>query len=129
MFPGGSFRRAGGLPEHVTMSTHALDDAIRRIYTAGGLLNGLLDGSPLADRVAQAIDELDEALRTIQMMAFRSQSGRPDLDGLLAQVTRATVDISQLAEGRHDGPGALLDEAARYLHRARMALMEAQADS
>jgi hypothetical protein len=113
-----------------SLDRNLLHFVVQRIFAAGLLLNSRTDGAQLTERVEQAVAELDEALRSIQLMALRSQPKAVDLDQLLVRLIEASDDVARLAEARReDGPGSPLDETARHLHRARMALMELQVRS
>ena len=117
-------------PPLVAVDVENLEYVVERIFSAGVLLNGRLDGPQLSERVEAVTGELDAALRAIQLMALRTRARSRDLDQLVVTLAEAADDVSELAgEQRHDGPGHYLDEAARHLHRARMCLGEAQEKS
>ena len=103
-------------PPQVTVDVDALDYVLKRIFAAGLLLNGRGDGPQLSQRVKAATGELDEALRAIQRMAFRSRGRMGDLDQLVVRLADATDAMSYLVEARADeGAGHFLDETARHL--------------
>ena len=113
-------------PRQVAVDVDALDFVVERIFAAGLLLNGRGDGPQLAQRVKAVTGELDEALRTIQRMAFRSRGRAEDLDQIVVKLAEVADYVSELAEARNDGAGMKLGEAARSLHHARLALSDAR---
>ena len=114
----------------VAVEVDTLEFVTQRIISAGLLLNGRLDGPQLSKRVEAVTGQLDEAMRAIRLMALHLRSGRRDLDQLVVRLGDVADDVSHLAKvQRDDGPAHFLGEAARHLHRARMALAETQEQS